>query len=185
MMKHILFIAIVPLVLFACSSNRKGKTFNEKVPDIAGTWFENGNKNLACFIVQNDRDLVFLSGKETSTGFFKKSTEVFAKEWNRNAILSDDQKNLRWADRTWIKGEFTYPNISGTWYENGEASKQITITQNKTKLVMDNGSQKLTGYFYTTNGIYSIENNNYGTYSPADNTITWGSKKWMRKVKNS
>lgn len=183
-MKQFTWIAIISFILFSCSSHRKGKTGNEKVPEIAGTWYENNNKELPCYIVQNERDIVFLSGKETSTGYFKNSSEVFAKEWNRNAILSNDKKTLRWADRTWAKGEFSYPNIAGVWYENGEATKQITITQKKTKLVMDNGSQKLTGYFYTTNGIYSMQNNNYGTYVPASNTITWGSKTWMRKVKS-
>jgi hypothetical protein len=134
--------------------------------------------------VQNERDVVFLSGKETSSGFFKSSIEVFAKEWNRNAILSADGKTLKWADRTWTKVEFPYPDISGLWYEDGDASKQVTITQKMTKLVMSNGSQQLNGYFYTTNGIYSVENNNYGTYSPSNNTISWGAKTWTRKVKS-
>jgi hypothetical protein len=183
MMKHITWIAIVSITLFACSSSRKGRTGNEKIPEIAGTWYENGNKELPCYIVQNGRDIVFLSGKETSGGFFKNSAEVFAKEWNRNAYLSSNSKTLRWADRTWKKGEFSYPNIAGTWYENGEASKQIIITQKKNKLVMDNGTQKLNGYFYTTNGIYSVENNNYGTYTSSNSTITWGGKAWVRNVK--
>jgi hypothetical protein len=160
MMKYLVWITLISITLFACTANRKGKTGNESIPEIAGTWYENGNKELACYIIQNDRDLVFLSGKETSTGFFKNSAEVFAKEWNRNAYLSSNNKTIRWADRTWKKGEFSSPDISGVWYEDGDAAKQITITQKKTKLVMDNGSQKLNGYFYTTNGIYSLENNN-------------------------
>lgn len=178
------WIILVTFILVSCSANRKGRTGNEKIPEIYGTWYENGNKELPCFIVQNDRDIVFLSGKETSSGFFKSSAELFAKEWNRNAYLSSDKKTISWADRKWTKGEFSYANIAGVWYEDGDAKKQITITQKKDKLVMDNGSQKLDGYFYTTNGIYSIANNNYGTYSSANNTITWGSKTWSRKVKS-
>ena len=182
-MKQSAWIILACLCIAACSTNRKGRVGKEKIPEIAGTWYENGNKELPCYIVQNERDIVFLSGKETSTGFFKSSIEVFAKEWNRNAILSADRKTLKWADRTWTKGLFSYPNISGEWYEDGDALKKVTITQNDTKLVMDNGTQKLNGYFYTTNGIYSLENNNYGVYSPVNNTITWGSKTWSRKVK--
>jgi hypothetical protein len=183
MMKRSFWILTAVFTLTACSARRKGRTGNEKVPEIFGTWYENGNKELPCFIVQNDRDIVFLSGKETSNGYFKSSIEVFAKEWNRNAILSNDGKTLKWADRKWTKGEFSYPDITGVWYENGESAKQITITQKQSMLVMDNGSQKLNGYFYTTNGIYSLENNNYGTYSPVNKTITWGSKIWTRSVR--
>jgi hypothetical protein len=103
-----------------------------------------------------------------------------AKDWNANAILSTDHQTLNWKDRKWVKTSFRYPDISGTWYEGGDAAKRITIAQNGTKLVMDNGSQKLNGYFYTTNALYIIENNNYATYSPQKNSITWGSKSWVR-----
>lgn len=173
-------VLLIISVLAACSSPRSAKNIKEKMPDIAGTWFQNGDSMTACYIVQNEESLVFLSGNQTSAGHFKSSYEVFAKDWNANAILSADGSTLSWADRKWIKGTFRYPNISGVWYEDGDANKQINITQKQTKLVMDNGSQKLNGYFYTTNGIYSLENNNYGTYSPNKNTITWGSKVWMR-----
>jgi hypothetical protein len=182
-MKNIVWILIAFAALAACSSGKKVKKTNEKMADIAGTWYQNGDSNVVCYIVQNQESLVFLSGKETSTGNFKSSYEVFAKDWNANAILSSDHKTLKWPDRTWIKGSFKYPNISGSWFENGEASKHITITQKETKLVMDNGAQKLNAYFYTTNGIYSLENNNYGTYSPLNNTISWGNKVWMRTGK--
>jgi len=180
-MRRFFAIVVTCACLVACTTSKKGKIGSEKVPEIAGTWYENDKKEAPCYIVQNDRDLVFLSGKETSNGFFKSSVEVLAKDWGRNAILSSDHQTLKWADRTWTKATFPYPNISGTWYENGETAKQINITQNNTKLVMDNGSQKLNGYFYTTNAIYSLENNNYGTYNPKKGTITWGTKVWMRK----
>lgn len=183
-MKKLIFFVILTMSLVACSSRRQAHTGGEQVVEIAGTWFLDGNKELPCYIVQNGRDLVFLSGKETSNGHFKSSMEVFAKDWNRNAILSADLQTLKWADRSWVKGTFQYPEISGTWYENGDPNKQVTITQSGTKLVMDNGTQKLNGYFYTTNAIYSLENNNYATYSPATNTISWGQKVWMRKVKS-
>jgi hypothetical protein len=176
-------ILLMVSVLVSCSSARKVKNIKEKMPDIAGTWFQNGDTSLACYIVQNQESLVFLSGKETSNGHFKSSFEVFAKDWNANAILSSDRSTLSWADRKWIKGTFRYPNIAGIWYENGEAGKKITITQKQTKLVMDNGTQQLNGYFYTTNAIYSVENNNYGTFSPLNNTITWGNKTWTRTGK--
>ena len=181
-MKKLFAISIACISILACSPGKKGKIISEKVPEIAGTWYENDKKEAPCYIVQNDRDLVFLSGKETSNGFFKSSLEIFASAWGRNAILSADHQTLKWADRTWTKTTFPYPDISGNWYENGEAAKQITITQTNTKLLMDNGSQKLTGYFYTTNAIYSLENNNYGTYNPIKGTITWGNKVWLRKA---
>ncbi len=181
-MKPSIAILFILSAIISCTTPKKGKVLSEKIPDIAGTWYEDDKKDAPCYIVQNDRDLVFLSGKETSNGFFKSSVEVFAKDWNRNAVLSANHQTLKWIDRTWTKGTFTYPDISGIWYENGEAIKQINITQNNTKLVMDNGSQKLNGYFYTTNAIYSLENNNYGTYNPAKGTITWGTKVWLRKT---
>lgn len=179
-MKNIAWILLACCMIGACSASRKGKKVKEKIPDISGTWYQNGDTNVACYIVQNQVSLVFLSGKQTSSGHFKSSYEVFAKDWNTNAILSTNHKTLKWPDREWIKGKFAYPNISGTWYENGDAAKRITITQKGTKLVMDNGMQKLNGYFYTTNAVYSLENNNYGTYSPLNNSITWGNKVWTR-----
>jgi hypothetical protein len=183
-MKKLISIVCVCVAIAGCTASKKGKTGNEKVPDIAGTWYQDEKKDAPCYIVQNERDLVFLSGKESSTGHFKNSIEVFAKDWNRNAMLSANHQTLRWADRTWTKGTFTYPNISGVWYEDGDPVKQINIIQTETKLVMDNGSQKLNGYFYTTNAIYSLENNNYGIYDPAKSIIKWGGKTWMRKVKS-
>ncbi len=183
-MKKLIAILIVGAAITGCTTMKKGKIGDEKVPDIAGTWYEDDKKDAPCYIVQNDRDLVFLSGKETSNGYFKNSIEVFAKDWNRNAMLSANHQTLRWADRTWTKSVFPYPNISGVWYEEGDVAKQINIIQTETRLVMDNGSQKLNGYFYTTNAIYSLENNNYGTYDPAKAIIKWGSKTWMRKVKS-
>jgi hypothetical protein len=176
----LLFCLIGSTTLFA---QKKGKAGNEKIPDIAGTWFQDGDSSVACYIVQNKQTIVFLNGKETSNGYFRSSYEVIATDWNANAILSANEKTLSWGDRKWNKGTFSYPDISGVWYENGEAGKKITITQKGTKLVMNNGNTKLEGYFYTTNAIYSLANNNYGTYSPLTKTITWGSKKWMRNIK--
>lgn len=173
-------ILLMAFVAMSCSSSKKGKNINEKMPDISGTWFHNGDTSVPCYIVQNQESLVFLAGAQTSNGHFKSSFEVFAKDWNANAILSADKTTLAWADRKWIKGSFKYPFVSGVWYEDGDANKKITITQKKTKLVMDNGSQKLNAYFYTTNAIYSLENNNYGTYSPNTGSIKWGTKLWKR-----
>lgn len=177
-----LYSISILFLLAACSGPKKGRVGNEKIPDIYGTWFENGDTLLPCYIVQNKESLVFLSGKQTSKGHFKSSYEVMATDWNANAILSGNQQTLSWKDRKWTKGSFAYPDISGTWYENGEASKRITITQDGTRLVMDNGTQQLKGYFYTTNAIYSTDNNNYGTYSPLTKAISWGSKTWKRNA---
>jgi len=183
MMKRLLYILLGFATLTACSSSRNGNNIKEKIPQIAGTWYQNGDTAVACYIVQNQESLVFMSGNQTSAGNFKSSYEVFAKEWKANAILSADHQTLKWADKKWIKGNFKYPNISGFWYEGGESSKRINITQKNTKLVMDNGTQKLNAYFYTTNGIYCLENNNYATYSPLNNTINWSGKLWVRNKK--
>jgi hypothetical protein len=180
-MKKILCLLLVASIITACTSRKASiKNIKEEIPDIAGTWYQNGDSSVVCYIVQNEASLVFLSGNQTSNGNFKSSYEVFAKDWNANAILSTDHQTLSWKDRKWIKTTFRYPDISGTWYEGGDAAKKITITQNETRLVMDNGSQKLNGYFYTTNALYVLENNNYATYSPQKISITWGSKSWVR-----
>jgi hypothetical protein len=168
------------VVVAACSAPKKAKVGEEKIPEIYGTWFQDGDTTVACYIVQNKESLVFLSGKQTSKGHFKSSYEVIASDWNANAILSNNHQTLSWNDRKWTKGSFPFPNISGNWYENGEAAKRISITQDGTKLVMDNGAEKLYGYFYTTNGVYSTTNNNYGTYSPLTKTMSWGNKTWKR-----
>ena len=52
-MKNLLWIIITSFIFLACSSSKKGNVGNEKVPDVAGTWYENGNKcwrilNWAC-----------------------------------------------------------------------------------------------------------------------------------------
>lgn len=183
-MKQLSRVFIIALLAAACASGRKGKVSStEKMPDIAGTWYHNGDTTLPCYIVQNKESLVLMAGGQTSSAVLRSSYEIFAKEWNANAILSADHTTLKWPDRKWVKGTFRYPDISGAWYENGELGKKITITQNATKLVMDNGVQVLHGYFYTTNAIYSMENNNYASYNPNDNTITWGEKKWRRTGK--
>lgn len=174
-------LLLIAGIAASCGTARKApKNIDEKIPDIAGTWLQGGDTSVACYIVQNKESLVFLSGKETSSGYFKSSYEVFAKEWNANAILSNDHTTLSWRDRKWVKASFSYPDISGIWYENGETAKRINVIQNGTKLVMDNGAQQLNGYFYTTNGLYVLENNAYATYSPKNKTITWGSKVWVR-----
>lgn len=170
-------------LLAACSTARRGKVGDEKIPEIYGTWYQDGKKEAPCFIVQNGRDLVFMSGKETSNGYFRNSVEVMATDWNRNAILSNDLQHLRFADRTWTRGSFTYPDLSGHWYADGDSSRSVSITQVKDKLVIQQGTEKLNAYFYTTNGLYLLEKNSYGVFAPAQNTLTWGNKTWHRQPK--
>jgi len=179
-MKKIALLLMITAVVAACSSSNNPKTSGEKIPEIAGTWYHNGDTSLPCYIVQNQESLVFMAGGTTSSGSLRSSFTVFAKEWNANGVLSSDKSTITWADRKWVRATFHYPSISGVWYEDGEAAKKITITQRFTKLVMDNGIQKLHGYFYTTNAIYSLENNNYGVYNPLKRTLTWGNKVWVR-----
>jgi hypothetical protein len=181
-MRKLLPILIASLSLLACTTARKGKVGNEKIPDIYGTWYQDGNKDRPCFIVQNGRDLVFMSGNETSGGHFRNSFEVLARDWNRNAILSQDLQILRWADRKWTRGSFVSPDISGAWIEADGSRSEITITQDKEKLVIASGAEKLSAYFYTTNGFYVLERNSYGTYSPSNKTISWDNKTWSRKT---
>lgn len=183
-MRKFLPIVIACVCLLGCTAARKGKIGNEKIPEIYGTWYQDGNKDLPCFIVQNGRDLVFMSGKETSNGHFRNSFEVLAKDWNRNAILSQDLQTLRWADRRWIRGSFVSPEISGTWIETGNPGSQITIKQDKQKFVIEKGTEKLNGYFYTTNGFYVMESNSYGIYSPSNKTLSWGNQTWSLKTAN-
>lgn len=181
LMRKLLPIFIASLCLLSCTAARKGKAGNEKIPEIYGTWYQDGNKDRPCFIVQNGRDLVFMSGKETSNGHFRNSYEVLAKDWNRNAILSQDLQTLRWADRKWIRGSFVSPEISGTWVQTADPKTEITITQDKEKLVIAKASEKLSAYFYTTNGFYVLESNSYGIYFPSNKTISWDNKTWSRK----
>ncbi|HEX6913955.1 MAG TPA: hypothetical protein VF145_01855 [Chitinophagaceae bacterium] len=182
-MKALIVLAVV-CSLLACSSSRIPRTANEQIPDIAGTWYQDGNMEKPCYIVQNGRDLVFLSGTESSNGHFKSSMEVFASGWNRNGILANDLRTIQWSDRRWVKGNFLFPDVSGIWYEAGDVNKRIVITQDKTRLVMDNGSRKLNAYFYATNAVYCLENNNYAVYSPDKKTLTWGNTVWTRDTKN-
>lgn len=177
---HLLFAAFI-IVAISCGRHNVAAT-KEKIPFIAGTWFENGDTSLGRFIVQNQTDVIFMRYNQTSTGYFQNSYRIVLKDWNTSVVLSDDEKTIKWNDRTWTKGTFSYSDISGDWFENAEAKKKIYISQDGARLTFDNGNSKADAYFYATNAIYSPTWNKYATYNPQTKTLVWGQASWFRKA---
>ncbi len=175
----IIAVCFALLTVISCSRHNVATT-KEKIPFIAGSWLEDGDTGKPIFIVQKEVDLIFLKGKQTSTGYFKNSYRIVLKEWNTTAILSEDANTISWKDVKWNKTTFRNSDISGDWYENSDSKKKISITQDNNVLVLDNGTSKVDAYFYTTNGIYSPTWNRYATYNPGTKTLTWGNTSWVR-----
>ena len=78
-------------------------------PDIAGTWYQNGDVSQVCTIGQNGQYLSFQLAGNSSQGYFSASNVVFASDWNAQATLSADYQTLTWTNQTWNRSTTVTP----------------------------------------------------------------------------
>jgi len=73
-----------------------------------------------------------------------------------------------------------YPDISGTWYQNGDASQVCTINQNGQSLTFQIAANSSQGYFSSTSVVYASDWNAEATLSSQNQILTWSNQTWTR-----
>jgi len=153
-------------------------------PNIAGTWYQNGDPSQPCYVQQNGQYLSFQVGQNQSQGYFTSDRELYASSWNAAATLSNDYGTISWGNQNWTKsvttGNTRYPNIAGTWYQNGVASQVASINQNGQNLSFSLGTYSSQGYFTSVQEIFASDWNTTASLSADGSTLTWGNQSWTR-----
>src|SRR5258705_3244662 len=78
-----------------------------------------------------------------------------------------------------------YPDLSGTWYQNGNSNSPAYIIQNGQYLTLIVGNNSSTGTFTSTGQVYATTWNTYATISADRNTLAWSNQTWARANFNS
>jgi hypothetical protein len=73
-----------------------------------------------------------------------------------------------------------YPDISGTYYQNGNSAQIAYVIQNGKNITFQLGQSTSVGYFYTASQVYASTWNTYATISADLNTLTWTNQTWNR-----
>src|SRR6266481_4734361 len=73
-----------------------------------------------------------------------------------------------------------YPDISGTWYQNGNSSYPAYIIQNGQYLSFVFANSSTTATFTSANQVYTNTWKTSATISADGNTLTWSNQTWTR-----
>lgn len=106
-------------------------------PNIAGTWYQNGNANVPCTITQNGQYLAFAIGNSTSQGYFTSAKELSATEWNTTASLSGDNQTITWGNQTWTRNPGRTPGPGGGSTTTFDPNADYRIIAKHTGKVLD------------------------------------------------
>jgi hypothetical protein len=117
-------------------------TISAAAPNIAGTWFINGNQSTQ--IQQNGSTLTFTNENgQSSPGYFQSATQVVATGWGNLAgtlVPIDDGMRIAWANGT----AWTQPQLAGQGFI-GTQGVQIVQSGNNLTFTNENGGMS-TGY---------------------------------------
>jgi len=171
------------LLLSAMSLTVVAQTY----PNLAGTWYVNGDANVPARITQNVQYLTFSYANLSSNGYFTTtSNQLYATEWKAYATLSPDGNTITWSNQYWTRATTSaYPDLSGKWYVNGDGAQPAQITQNGQYLNFSSGTGSSEGYFQSAYQVYAKSWNAYANISSDRQTITWGNQTWTRKTTTS
>jgi hypothetical protein len=155
-------------------------------PQIAGIWYKNGESTMPCYITQRGQNLSLNIDNNISKGSFTSPTQIYANAWATYGTLTSDGQTITWGNQTWTRQPKAvtgnYPNIAGTWYQNGNSNEPCTIIQNGQNLTLQVAGNVSQGSFSSQNQIYANTWNTYGNLSIDGKTITWGSQTWTRQA---
>jgi hypothetical protein len=73
-----------------------------------------------------------------------------------------------------------YPDLSGTWYQNGNSSSPAYIIQNGQYLSFVFSNTSTTASFTSANQVYATQWKTYASISADGNTLTWSNQTWTR-----
>jgi hypothetical protein len=153
---------------------------SQSYPDISGTWYAKGIASAPASITQNGNQLNFSYNQSNSSGYFSGNNQIFAKEWNAAATIEADGQTITWNNQVWKRNAIIVPNITGSWYANGDPNQAATVTQDGFNVSISFNSNNSSGYFYETNKLFIKEWNAYGEVSTDANSISWNNQSWTR-----
>ncbi|MDQ3142757.1 MAG: hypothetical protein M3Q56_10985 [Bacteroidota bacterium] len=177
-----LFRTFFSIILLAITLNVVAQSYT----NLAGNWLVNGDASIPAQITQNVQYLTFSYANGTSSGYYYSANQLYAKEWNAYATLSADGNKITWDNQYWIRASTThYPDLSGTWYVNSEASVPATITQNGQSLNFSYSAGSSEGSFNSTSQVYAKAWNAVGNIAADLKSITWSNQTWTRSTKTT
>ncbi len=179
-MMNQLLRAFSVLLLFAMSLTINAQTY----PNLAGTWYVNGDVNIPAQITQNVQYLTFSYSNLSANGYFTTvSNQLYATEWKAYATVSPDGNTITWSNQYWTRATSSaYPDLSGRWYVNSDGSQVAQITQTGQSLNFSTSAGSSEGYFYSASQVYAKTWNAYANISSDRQTITWSNQTWTRKT---
>jgi hypothetical protein len=172
---------VLNLIIFLCCSG----LIQAQITDISGTWYLENDNTQVFTINQNQQYLTFVMSNGSSNGYFTSANQLYATDWNAYATLSADGNRITWSNQVWVRlnagSSVSYPNISGKFYVNGDASQAVEIKQNGQYLTFIMSNSRSEGYFTTANQVYASEWDAYGTVA-SDGSITWSNQTWSKNA---
>jgi hypothetical protein len=111
-----------------------GPALAQRVPDLSGVWYLNGNRDAPCKIIQRRPDgrAVFINEKGSRADGVVRGDRVLIPDWgNEDEPLQGRVRAGRivWPDGSfWARG---VPDLSGTWFLNGDRRSPCKIIQRR------------------------------------------------------
>jgi hypothetical protein len=160
----------------------------QSYPNVGGTWYREGEASKPASIQQNGGALrvVNESGQPSRAHF--QGGAIIADDWGGLVgTLVNNGTRINWANnsswqRTAIGGPQSYPNVGGTWYREGEASKPASIQQNGGTLrVVNEFGQASRAHFQNGTIVADDWNGLVGTLVNGGRRINWANNSsWQR-----
>jgi hypothetical protein len=154
----------ISLLLLACAVPAWAKSRDEggwrRTPDLNGTWYLNGDENSPCRITQRgpgNRALFINENGDRARGTVR-GDRIWVPDWDNGRGGSGLAGRVRgnridWANgSTWTRGRRDndfgrnrVPNLSGTWYLNGDGDSPCRIIQrrgsDRAQFINENGDR--------------------------------------------
>lgn len=183
-------------VALAAPSGQSGFAGGSQATPFLGTWCAQGNPSKQTSIASSGGGIFLNLTNEvgsTSMGTLKGSNQIEAPQWNFVVgTLSPDGSQINWSNGTmWARCPTRgsnwprpIPQLGGTWFANGDHSKQCSIRQRGNKLDLRNEvGQSASGSFDSRRGITTSWNGQVidGRVSHHGNRIDWSNGTyWIR-----
>lgn len=159
-------------------------------PDLAGTWYREGNTGLPASIRQSGNSLVFTNERgESSYGRFESKGVIVALDWESGlrGRLNADRTRIDWGNGTsWSRRPpaTSFAAVGGKWYREGNRTLAAEIIQSGASLLFINERGERSGGRFLSQYVVVAdewERGLRGTLDPGLRKISWANgSTWQR-----
>lgn len=131
-------------------------------------------------------DIVYLrsDGYQQFSGYIKKKWNTYQQDWQADSWSISGNTLYSSKTGTWTRVNATrnYPNLSGTWYQNGDSNYPCYISQNGAYLTFQSPISTSQGNFTNNGQLYASSWNATANISNDQQTIYWNNQNWTRST---